>query len=324
MVESEVDEYKLNSDDRQQSLRISLIDNDVISMVLTNKVTHERYIAQFGLPQLQEVCAAFNSTETILDALNVLKNTIEAGKIVLTEDLKEKSIEIKYNITLTSGEESPFNVPLLLEEEGAETQVNNDGNGDGNDDVQVLPPTFDYGGDKEAEEKYKNTTKDTTEYVKPIVQSNVKPPILTLEYIEPILQVHYPDGTTKSTALPPRIQGVGGETPNISEEQFKSIQEQMNKNSTIKNFSPLKDFLNSNRSNSVVKKNTSAYSTQSTPYLGNNNISRQNPFNNVVRPAMQSDQPQFNQTQTNLFFESMPQNNNLNLKKKDSETSVQQ
>ena len=299
MVESEVDEYKLNSEDRQQSLRISLIDNEVISMVITDKVTHERYIAQFGLPQLQEVCAVFNSTETILDALNVLKNTIEAGKIVLTEDLKEKSIEVNYNISLTSGEESPFNVKLLLQE-GAETQGTDDGNGDGGGegDVQVLPPTFDYGGDKEAEEKYRNTTKDTTEYVKPIVQSNVKPPILTLEYIEPILQVHYPDGTTKSTALPPRIQGVGGETPNISEEQFKSIQEQMNKNSTIKNFSPLKDFLNSNRSNSVVKKNTSAYSTQSTPYLGNNNVTRQNPFNNVVRSAMQSDQPQFNQTQT--------------------------
>ena len=300
MVESEVDEYKLNSEDRQQSLRISLIDNEVISMVITNKVTHERYIAQFGLPQLQEVCAVFNSTETILDALNVLKNTIEAGKIVLTEDLKEKSIEVNYNISLTSGEESPFNVKLLPEE-GVETQGTEDGNGDGGgegDDVQVLPPTFDYGGDKEVEEKYRNTTKDTTEYVKPIVQSNVKPPILTLEYIEPILQVHYPDGTTKSTALPPRIQGVGGETPNISEEQFKSIQEQMNKNSTIKNFSPLKDFLNSNRSNSVVKKNTSAYSSQSTPYLGNNDVTRQNPFNNVVRSAMQSDQPQFNLTQT--------------------------
>ena len=318
MVESEVDEYKLNSDDRQQSLRISIIDNEVISMVLTNKVTHERYIAQFGLPQLQEVCAVFNSTETILDALNILKNTIEAGKIELTEDLKEKTIEVKYNISLPSGEESPFNVNLLLEE-GGETQVNDDGNangvGGGEDDVQVLPPTFDYGGDKEAEEKYKNTTKDTTEYVKPIVESNVKPPILTLEYIEPILQVHYPDGTTKSTALPPRIQGVGGETPNISEEQFKSIQEQMNKNSTIKNFSPLKDFLNSNRSNSVVKKNVSAYSTQSTPYLGNNNVTRQNPFNNVVRSAMQSDQPQFNQTQTTFQMTNNIRtafNNNIN------------
>jgi len=316
MVESEVDEYKLNSEDRQQSLRISLIDNEVISMVITDKVTHERYIAQFGLPQLQEVCAVFNSTETILDALNVLKNTIEAGNIVLTEDLKEKSIEVNYNISLTSGEESPFNVKLLLEE-GAETQGTDDGNGDGGGegDVQVLPPTFDYGGDKEAEEKYRNTTKDTTEYVKPIVQSNVKPPILTLEYIEPILQVHYPDGTTKSTALPPRIQGVGGETPNISEEQFKSIQEQMNKNSTIKNFSPLKDFLNSNRSNSVVKKNTSAYSTQSTPYLGNNNVTRQNPFNNVVRSAMQSDQPQFNQTQTSYLMTNNIRtafNNNVN------------
>ena len=41
---------------------------------------------------------------------------------------------------------------------------------------------------------------------------------MQLEYIEPILQVHYPDGTTRTTKLPPRIQGVNGQMPNITDE----------------------------------------------------------------------------------------------------------
>jgi len=290
MVESDVDEYKLNSEDRQQSLRMSLIDNEVISMVLTNKETLQKYSAQFGLPQLQEVSKAFDSCKTILDALNILKSTIEAGRIMLTEDPQQNLIEVNYNISLATGEYPPFNVNLMLEDENG-----NEGN---DEDVQVLPPTFDYKGDKEAEERYKNTTKNTTEYVDPIIKSDVKAPNLVLEYIEPILQVHYPDGTTKSTALPPRIQGADGEKPNITEEQFEIIQEQMKKNG-IKDFSPIKDYLNINRSNSVTKRSTSMYSTQSTPYPGSNNLLRENPFNNVVRPAMQTNQTQYNQSQTN-------------------------
>ena len=280
MVETEVDEYKLNSEGRQQSLRISLLDDEVIYLLLTNKDTGQRYSAQFGLPQLQEVCQAFSTVQDVLGALNLLKETIEAGKIFLMEDPNQKSYEVNYDIIVDNKQYPTFKVDLLQEQENE-----NQNEGGGNDDVQVLPPTFDYNGDKEAEEKYRNNTKNTTEYVKPIVKSNVKPPILQLEYIEPIVQVHYPDGTTKSHALPPRIQGVGGETPNISEEQFKSIREQMNK-STIQKFSPIKDLLSQNRSNSIIKKNSSNYSTQSTPYPGNFNALGQSQFNNVVRPAM--------------------------------------
>ena len=71
----------------------------------------------------------------------------------------------------------------------------------------------------------------------------------------------------------------------------------MNNNSTIKNFSPLKEFLNNRyKSNSVAKRNTSIYSTQSTPYPTTNNIARVNPFNNnVVRPANQATQTQIYQ-----------------------------
>jgi len=127
---------------------------------------------------------------------------------------------------------------------------------------------------------------------------------LKLEYIEPILQVHYPDGTTKSHALPPRIQSIDGETPNITEEQLKSIQEQMNKNSTITNFSPLKDFLNNNRSSSVTKKQVSSYSTQSASYPRSNNLTRVNPFenNDDVNLYQKQNYTQVNQIPTNFQY----------------------
>ena len=266
MVETDIDSYKLNSDDRKQSLRISLINNEKISLILIDIMTKQRYSSLVNLSQLKQVCEVFQSINNIKEALNILKNTIESGNIMITEDPKENIIELKYTVILNNEEYPPFDINLLLEGETKEKE-----------NVQVLPPKFDYQGNKEAESKYGNTTNDTTEYVKPIVESNVKPPILQLEYIEPILQVHYPDGTTKSTPLPPRIQGVDGKIPDITEEQFKSIQEQMNKNSTIKNFSPLKDFLYNNRSNSVARKTESIYSTQSTPYPTTNNIARVNP-----------------------------------------------
>ena len=104
--------------------------------------------------------------------------------------------------------------------------------------------------------------KNTTEYINPIIQSNVKDTNLIIEYIEPILQVHYPDGTTKSTPLPPRFQTVDGKKPNINPEQLKSIHEQM-----IKNFSQSVNEYEkeNNKSNSV-----SHYSRQTFNNLGNN------------------------------------------------------
>ena len=104
--------------------------------------------------------------------------------------------------------------------------------------------------------------------------------------------MHYPDGTTKSHVLPPCIQAIGGKIPNITEEQFKMIQEQMNK-SIIQRFSPIKDLANKNRSSSVVKMNTTLYSTQTTPILGHYNSLELNQSNNVVRSAMTNS----NQTQ---------------------------
>ena len=284
MEESEVDTYKLNTEDTNQTLRISLINNEQISMILDNITNNQRYTTLVNLENLRKVCQVFSSTKNIQEALQILKNIIESGNIILTDDPQENKMEIRYNLVLENEEELPFDIELALEKQNNEEE-----------EAEVLPPEFDYQGNKEAESKYGNTTSNTTEFVKPIVQSNVKPPILQLEYIEPILQVHYPDGTTKSTALPPRIQGANGETPNITEEQFKSIREQMNNGGAIRNFSPLRDFLNNNRSNSVVgKKNISMYSTQSTPYPAINNISTVNPFQNSVRTSFDQDESKYN------------------------------
>ena len=297
-METEADDYKLNSEGHQQSLRASLINNRQVALILTNKLTNQRYSSYLTLQNLRNLCKAFDQIQSIQEALTLLKNTIEAGRIALTEESNEL-ILLNFDIELASGKFPEFDVNLTLES-----------NNTNNNNQEELPATFDYQGNPEAEAKYGNNTKNTTEYNKPQIQTNYKPPIVQLEYIEPILQVHYPDGTTKSTALPPRIQDSNGAKMNISEEQFKAIQEQMNRNthSAVKNFSPIKNNLN-NRANSVAKKNTSMYSTQTTPHSMNNTMNLKNPFNtNVVRPAMQN-MNMNNINQVRSAFEVNPNNN---------------
>ena len=280
MEESEMDEYNLNSDGTQQSLMISLINNEKISIIITNKESQQRYINHLSLIQLKRLSKVFDSYKNIKEALALLKNTIESGKILLAQDPKDpSSIEIKFNISGESEDFSPFDIILLLANNSSEEKEKVD-------EIEELPPTFDYQGNKDVENRYGNIKTNTTEYVKPILKSNYKPPIVQLEYIEPILQVHYPDGSTESKALPPRIKNINGKTPNITEEQFQSIREEMDRNSTIKNFSPIKDYSNYNRSNSVSRETTSMYSTQTMPHSTNNNIMKDEPFNNVVRPLL--------------------------------------
>ena len=279
MEESEIDEYNLNSNERQHSLKLSLINNQQISIILTNKDNQQIYITLLSLIQLKKLSEAFNSSNNIKDALDILKNTIESGKILLVEDPKDTSFtEIKFNISLSSRDYPPFDIKLLLENNPLEKKEKCD-------DIEELPATFDYRGNKDLEKRYGTIKTNTTEYVKPILKPNYKPPIMQLEYIEPILQVHYPDGSTESTALPPRIQDINGKKPNITDEQFQSIREQMDRNTTIKNFSPIKDY-SYNRSNSVSRDTTSMYSTQTMPHPNNNNLMKTEPFNNVVRPLL--------------------------------------
>ena len=288
MIETEVDEYKLNSETHQQSLHISLINNEKIAMILINKLTNQRYSSYLSLQSLKQLSQAFSKVNNIKDALTILKTTIESGNISLIEDTKDSSIYIiTYEISLNSKKYPEFEVNLTLEE-----SQNNEAIEENNLEIEGNPRV-------------------TTEYSKPIIDSNIKPPIVQLEYIEPILQVHYPDGTTKSTALPPRIQGADGEKADISEEQFKLIQEEINKN-TVSSFN-INDNVNINRSNSaVITNNKSRYSTQSTPYPGSNNMAKKNPFNNTVRPAMQNNNNNLNTiNQVRSAFSSNPNHNHL-------------
>ena len=300
MTETEADDYNLNSEGRQQTLHISLVNDKQIAMILLNKITNQQHSNYLTLQSLKNLSKAFAGVKTIKEALKIVKDTIESGNIALIEDTKDSSIFLNYDITVPSGKYQDVEVILKLEEENEE-----------NNRVQEdHPSTYDNRQKADAEAKFEKQTSGTTEYVKPIIKSDVKDPIVQLEYIEPILQIHYPDGTTRSKALPPRIQDANGENANISEEQFKLIQEQMNNNSTtgFKRLSPIKDLLNNNRSNSVAKRNnnTSMYSTQSVPYSRVNN----NPFTNAVRPAMNENINNINQVRSAISVN--PNQNLLN------------
>ena len=298
MVETEVDEYKLdtNQGKKQHTLRVSLI-NDRVSLIIVNMNNKkEKYYNLIRLDQFRNACEAFDEIQTIKEALSLIKNTIENNHILISEDEEAKNIDIKFNVRIGKKNYPPFVIGLPIddpEEEQVEqkiktqtkaqtdvqiptqTQVANKEN-----DVEVLPTKFDYRGDKEAAAKYGQTTNNTTEYVNPIIKSNIKKPNLILEYIEPILQVHYPDGTTKSTPLPPRIQTADGKKPNINPEQLKSLHEQMTRsfNQSISEYE--KD---NNRANSVSHKNTSSYSRQTVSSFANNTLRTAN-SNNISYP----------------------------------------
>ena len=274
MVETEEDDYKLNSNGKIENLRLCLIDNKDIGIIITDKATEERNSGLISLAQLKSFSQAFSSVNNIVEALALLKNSVESNNIALSEDPNQNSIEINFSIEGYP----PFDIALPSENATPQKEDN-----------EVLPSQFDYQGNKEVEEKYRNETENTTKYVDPIIQSNVKPPIVQLEYVEPILQVHYPDGSTQSHALPPRLQGENGAPPNISsltEEQFKSIKEQLNLDNSYSYESLTKKYV----SNSAEKKNLITYSSQtSIPKF--NNFSR-----NVVHPASREGKEPFNQT----------------------------
>jgi len=283
MAESEVDEYKLdtNQGKKHHTFRVSLI-NDRVNLLITNMDNpNEKHSNLVRLEQLRSACEAFDKTKTIKEALFLIKDTIENSRILISEDEEAGNIDIKFNIRVGKKNYSPFVIGLPLddppEEEGEDK--NEAENSSKRNDVEVLPTKFDYQGDLEAEAKYGQSMKNTTEYVNTIIKSNVKEPNLILEYIEPILQVHYPDGTTKSTPLPPRLQTADGKKPNINPEQLKSIHEQMTKsfNQSISEFEK-----ENNRANSVSHKNGSTYSRQTVSSFRNNNN------NNILRTANSS------------------------------------
>ena len=217
MSDNEFFEYNLSTEDKKQSLKLSLSEDKILIILESKTNVNEKYSTLISLPQLAKLSEAFDKINSLKEALHILTDTIESGNIFLLNG--EESIIIKFKIKTDKKEYPPFQIELPLNKEEEQKK----------DNYEVLPIKFDYQGNKEAEEKYGKITENTTEYNKPIIESDYKEPIIQLEYIEPILQVHFPDGTTKSKALPPRIQTIDGKTPKLSEEQFRYIREQMNR-----------------------------------------------------------------------------------------------
>ena len=261
MAESEIEEYIIDTKEGKNhfNLRVSLYDDRVKLLITTAERPNKKYYNLVRLSQLKEACNAFDNISTIKAALIILKNNIEQGNIMISEENIDV-IDVKFVLKINGKNYSPFVIGLPIDEDDINNELpsqkkeaaNNQEKNNKDNNVEVLPTAFDYQGNKEAELKYGQSTKSTTEYINPIIKSDVKAPNLILEYIEPILQVHYPDGTTKSTALPARLQTEDGKEPNIAPEQLKNIHEQIYKNF---NKSALEYQKEKNRANSVSKKN---------------------------------------------------------------------
>ena len=347
MVESEIDEYKLdtNQGKKDQTLRISIVTDRICMLISNPKDLRERYINLITLEQLRDVCPVFDKIQTISEAVAILKNAIENNHILYSEDEESGNVEIKFNISQGQKSYPPFVIPLPYDsdeedKQNVETVQIEDENQTENEtphenDIEVLPTKYDYQGNKEAEAKYGKSDKSTVDYAEPIIQSKVKEANVILEYIEPILQVHYPDGTTKSTPLPPRIQTADGKKPNIDPEQLKSIHEQMTRSfsQAIEEFEKER-----NRANSVAHKNTknninSSRQTVNVNNIGNsmnilktennNNISYENnlTMKNGVRNASNQGNNNLNNTvniasirQVRTAFNQNDDNNNNNQK----------
>ena len=256
MSETEIEEYIIDTKKGKGhfTLRVSLFDERVKLLITAVERPNKKYYNLVRLAQLKEACVAFEKISTIKDALNILKNNIESGNILISSE-NEDVIDVKFVLKIKGKTYSPFFIGLPIDNDPEPDNNPKEESVEKNDEKQnyeVLPVKFDYQGNKEAELKYGQSTKSTTEYVKPIIQADVKEPNLILEYIEPVLQVHYPDGTTKSTALPPRLQTEDGKEPNIAPEQLKTIHEQIAKNF---NQSLIDYEKEKNRANSVSRKN---------------------------------------------------------------------
>ena len=304
-------EYSLDSEEGEQILRMALEKKRIAFAI--EKKEGQIFVALITLDQLKNVCVAFETSSSLNEAIEILHNTIEGGRIYLTEDEQGSSIEIKFLIKMNNVDYPPFAIILSLENEESLDEEKKE---EEEEKVDTLPEKFDYAGNVEAEQKYGKSKENTTEYSKPIIQPNYKKPIVELEFIEPILHVHYPDGTTKITHLQPRIQTSNGQIADIDDKQFKMIQEQMN-------------LYMANKENNVNDGNfeSSKYSVQTVPiknlvpYLPENNEGGESKYSTFTVPAKPIIYPeekmdnndQFNMySQDNNIIEYGPNMNNQN------------
>jgi hypothetical protein len=101
MAETEVDQYKLDTKQgKDQSLRVSLLNNRVYMHIVNLNNPAETHSNLIRLEQFKNACEAFDNIKTIKEALNIIKSTIENGRILISEDEEAGNIDIKFNIRL--------------------------------------------------------------------------------------------------------------------------------------------------------------------------------------------------------------------------------
>ena len=293
-METEVDKYSLDCKVKSFSLKVCLINDQKILLELTNKNGPEIYRTLLSLDQLKDLSFAFYSAETILHGIIIIKNTIESGRIAVEEKVNESKVELELNIFEDSIEYPPVIINLLAVQNNGIQQNSN----------QI----FNYQGDQELEAKYANIDHDTTE-VNSIVESTTNPNVMELEYIQPIVQYHYPDGTTRSTPLTPKLQGAGGKKPNISQEQLNNLKEMINndtkKRGRGRSLSP------GRRPSNQVKR--AYYETRTMPHLNKSNNLRTNQFNETDSVGGEGEEVYEENVDENDNPETFDDNNEYNL-----------
>ena len=96
MAEDDSFVFNLSSENKSQSLKISIID-DRISLILENKsANNETYFSEINLSQLKQVCKAFKKMNSLKQAFLLLADTIEAGNIFLIEN--KDTVNLKLTI----------------------------------------------------------------------------------------------------------------------------------------------------------------------------------------------------------------------------------
>ena len=130
MVETDIDKFALNFNDKHFSLKVSIFNNQQILLELTDKDTNKLYYNVTNVEQLKTVTTAFNSVLTIRDAYNIIRSTIEAGKIMLGESDNGGAVELEFHITLPTGTYPPFSILLYLSQDnvgGLQVQTHTSG-----------------------------------------------------------------------------------------------------------------------------------------------------------------------------------------------------
>ena len=243
MAESEANEYGVNTKRKPQSLKISLINKEQILIAMTNKFTLQQYTNLVSMSELKKLSKAFTTAKNMKEIFTIIKNAIKSRKMILVEDPKKSSIKIKFNISLSSGEEFPFHINLSNKK-------------DNMNEFHAHSKTIDYQDNKKEEKEIINNNYNTIENVQPIVKTNIKPIFNKIKKIEKLPQDNFQNRAKKNRVLSSKI-----------DIDLKTRSNDVNLNSTQKNkkmdFTPIKNY--HTKSYSINKETINNYSGQTMP-----------------------------------------------------------